>query len=133
MATIKRKVKTFRDVDLTFALNPLSKDVAIKYDDDSIKASIKNLLLTMNYERPFHPEIGSPIYGLLFELATPITAKVIETIVTQTLEAFEPRAQLNYVYVRAQPDQNAYDVTVNFSIINYYEPFEVKVLLQRLR
>lgn len=133
MATIKRKVKTFRDVDLTFALNPLSKDVAFKYDDDSIKASIKNLLLTMNYERPFHPEIGSPIYGLLFELATPITAKVIETIVTQTLEAFEPRAQLNYVYVRAQPDQNAYDVTVNFSIINYYEPFEVKVLLQRLR
>jgi phage baseplate assembly protein W len=133
MTTIKRQVRNFKDVDLTFQVNPLTGDIAKKYDDDAIKASIKNLLLTMNYERPFHPEIGSPIYGLLFEPATPVTASVIEKAVTYTLETFEPRARLNYVNVKAKPDQNAYEVTVNFSIVNYYEPFEVTVILQRLR
>jgi phage baseplate assembly protein W len=133
MTTIKRIVRNFKDMDLTFQVNPMTKDVTFKFDDDAIKASIKNLILTMNYERPFHPEIGSPIYGLLFELASPITAKIIETIVTQTLRTFEPRAMLNYVNVRAMPDSNTYDVTVNFSIVNFYEDFEVRVLLQRLR
>lgn len=131
--TIQTIVRSFKDVDLTFQVNPLTKDVAVKTDADAIKASIRNLLLTMNYERPFHPEIGSPVYGLLFELASPFTAKVLETVITQTINNLEPRAKLNKVDVVANPDGNSYSVTVNFSIVNYATPFEVSILLQRLR
>lgn len=133
MPTIQRKVRTFTDIDLTFLPNPISKDVAKKYDDDAIKQSIKTLLLTMNYERPFHPEIGSPIYGLLFELASPITAEVIRVAIIQTLKNFEPRANIVAVDVKANPDGNAYTVSVTFKIANYFEPFTVQVLLKRLR
>lgn len=133
MPTIQRKVRTFTDIDLTFLPNPISKDVARKYDDDAIKQSIKTLLLTMNYERPFHPEIGSPIYGLLFELASPITAEVIRVAIIQTLKQFEPRADIVLVQVNANPDGNAYTVSVTFKIANYFEPFTVQVLLKRLR
>lgn len=131
--TIPVIVRSFRDLDLTFQLNPLTKDVATKVDSDAIKASIKNLVLTMNYERPFHPEIGSPIYGMLFELVSPMTARVIETIITQTINNLEPRATLNSVDVVPNIDANNYLVVVNFSIINYSQPFEVTVLLQHLR
>jgi len=133
MTTINLIVKKFKDIDLTLQINPLTSDVNTKQDAEAIKASLKNLLMTMNYERPFHPEIGSPIYGLLFEPATPVTANVLQTVIKQTIEAFEPRAQLNFVHVNPQPDYNSYDVTVNFNLANYYQPFEVKVLLQRLR
>jgi len=133
MTTIKRQVRHFKDIDLMFQANPLTGDIVKKYDDDAVKASIKNLILTMNYERPFHPEIGSPIYGLLFELASPITASIIEKAVTYTISNFEPRAKLNYVDVKPSPDMNSYEVTVNFSLVNYYEPFQVTVILQRLR
>lgn len=133
MSTIKKKVRTFSDIDITFSKNPINGDVTIVYDDDAIKASVKNIILTMNYEKPFHPEIGSPVYGLLFEPATPITAEIIRTIIANTLETFEPRAKLNAVDVNAKPDENAYEVLVNFSIANYFEPFEVNVLLQLLR
>ena len=131
--TVKSIQNHFKDVDLTFQVNPVTGDVAVKNDADAIKASIKNLLLTMNYERPFHPEIGSPIYSLLFEPATPVTATIIQTIIENVLSAFEPRANVNFVQVDAQPDENSYTVTVNFSIINYFVPFTVTVLLQRLR
>lgn len=133
MPTIKRKVRTFSDFDITFVKNPINKDVAKKYDDDAIKASIRHILLTLNYEKPFHPEIGSPIYGLLFEPATPITAEIIRTVVANTIENFEPRAKLNAVDVIPNEDANSYTVTVNFSIANYYEPFTIEVMLKLLR
>jgi len=131
--TVKQQVKTFKDFDLTFQLNPLTKDVNTLTDSNAIDASIRNLILTMNYERPFHPEIGCPAYGLLFEPATAVISNILETIITQELATFEPRAQLNFVDVDAQPDQNAYAITINYSIVNYFQPFTVTVLLQRLR
>lgn len=133
MPTIQRKVRTFKDLDLTFQMNPVSKDVAKKFDDDAIKQSIKTLLLMINYESPFHPEIGSPVYGLLFEPATPITAEVIRTAIGYTLRTFEPRADIQAINVVANPDANSYTVSVVFKIANYYEPFTVNVLLKRLR
>jgi phage baseplate assembly protein W len=133
MPTIQRKVRTFKDLDLTFQKNPINKDVARKFDDDAIKQSIKTLLLTINYEVPFHPEIGSPIYGLLFEPATPITAEVIRVAISKTLDNFEPRADVQAINVIANPDQNSYTVTVVFKIANYFEPFTVNVILKRLR
>jgi phage baseplate assembly protein W len=133
MPTINRKVRTFTDLDLTFQRNPISKDVSKKYDDDAVKQSIKNLLLTLNYEVPFHPEIGSPIYGLLFEPASIISAEVMRVAISKVLAAFEPRADILAINVQITPDQNAYAVTVTFKMANYTEPFTVNVLLKRLR
>jgi hypothetical protein len=68
-----RNTRTFTDLDLNFLAHPVTKDVTAKTDEQAVKASIRNLILTSNYEKPFHPEIGSPIKSLLFEPATPLT------------------------------------------------------------
>ena len=59
--------RTYRDLDLNFTAHPVTKDIVMRYDDAAVKESIKNLVLTMNYERPFHSEIGTPVNSLLFE------------------------------------------------------------------
>jgi hypothetical protein len=59
--------KQFADLDLSFAANPFTKDIYLKTDEDAVKTALKHLLRTENFERPFHPEIGTQIRSLMFE------------------------------------------------------------------
>ncbi len=63
-----RNTRIFSDLDFNFTAHPVTKDVSRRYDENSVKTALKNLILTRNYERPFHSEIGSPIRSLMFEL-----------------------------------------------------------------
>jgi phage baseplate assembly protein W len=131
--TVKVHVTTFKDLDLTFQPNPFTGDVIKRIDADAVKGSIVNLVSTMNYERPFHPELGSPVFSLLFELASPITAQIIRTAIINLITHFEPRADLTAVSVVPGDDQNSYAVSVQFSLANYNESFTINLLLERLR
>ena len=110
--------RQYRDLDLFFAKRSRDKDVNVLSNVTAIKRSVRNLVLTNFYEKPFHPEIGSGVRELLFENATPLTSLAINQAITDVIKNYEPRAQLNFVDVNAQLDNNAYDVTVNFSVIN---------------
>ena len=79
-----RSTRTFSDLDLNFGMHPVTRDVVLKYDDQAIKAAVKNLVLTQNYERPFHSEIGSQIRGLLFE--PPLASKKNGLPISEGLE-----------------------------------------------
>ena len=70
----ERVNRIYSDLDLDFTRNPVTSDIVKLNDVDSVKRSVKNLIQTNHYERPFHPEIGSDIRGLLFENMTPLTA-----------------------------------------------------------
>lgn len=133
MAVINRKVRYYRDIDMAFIANPFTKDVYTKVNEEAIKTSLKNLILTQNYERPFHPEIGSPVYGLLFEPFTPLLKNTLEKIITQLIENFEPRVALIGVNVTDTPDQNSLDVQIDFRMQNIELPITVNVNLQRTR
>ena len=110
--------RQYRDLDLFFVKRSRDKDVNVLSNVTAIKRSVRNLVLTNFYEKPFHPEIGSGVRELLFENATPLTSLAINQAITDVIKNYEPRAQLNFVDVNAQLDNNAYDVTVNFSVIN---------------
>ena len=69
--------KVFSDIDLTFKRNPVTGDIALRYDDQAVIASVRNLLLTDFSERLFQPSVGSNITSLLFEPATNITASIL--------------------------------------------------------
>ena len=133
MAVINRKARFYRDIDLAFAVNPFTKDVYVKTNEEAVKTAIKNLVLTQNYERPFHPEIGSPIYGLLFEPFTPLIKNTLEKLISQVITNYEPRATLLGVTVTDDPDQNSLDVQIDFRINNIERPITVNVNLQRTR
>ena len=130
MATLK---KIYSDIDLTFNRQPGKGDVALRYDEQAVIASVRNLLLTNFYERPFQPELGSNINSLLFENISPITAIIIETEIQNVLDNFEPRATISDISVTAQEDQNAFFARVTFFIGNNTTPTAVNLLLQRDR
>ena len=131
---ITRNVRQYRDLDLFFSRKSDSKDVNILTDILAVKRSVRNLILLNHYEKPFHPEIGSGVRGILFEPMTPITAYILSKKVEEVIENFEPRVKL--VGVRAIPnlDRNAYEVTVEFYVLNApTELAELTVLLERSR
>ena len=128
-----RNTRTFSDLDLSFMMHPVTHDVSIKYDEEAIKQSVKNLVLTNNYERPFHSEIGSQVQGLLFELASPILAATLKKTITDTILNFEPRVNLTNVAVTVSPDNNEVYVSIEFMIINTTRPAVVNLILTRTR
>ena len=128
-----RNTRTFSDLDLNFTAHPVTKDISRKYDEEAIKAAVKNLVLTQNYERPFHSEIGSQIRGLLFEPATPMLNIMLKRAITDTIINFEPRVKLDEVLVTVSPDNNEVYVSIYFTIINTVRPLQVDLILTRTR
>lgn len=128
-----RNTRQFSDLDLNFTAHPVTGDVAIRYDDDAIKASVKNLVLTQNYERAFHSEIGTPISGLLFELATPMLSSTLKRVVSDLIDNFEPRVNLTDVAVNTSLDNNSVYISIYFTILNTARPITLDLTLSRTR
>ena len=130
---ITRNVKQYRDLDLFFS-KKTNKDLNKVTDIEAVKRSVRNLILHNTFEKPFHPEIGGNVRGLLFENMTPMTSAVIARKIEDTINNFEPRARL--VVVKAQPDRdlNGYVVSVFFYVANApTELVELDTFLERLR
>lgn len=128
-----RQTRTFSDLDLNFIPNPATGDLPKKYDENAIKQSVKNLVLTRNYERPFHPEIGSQVKGLMFQNASPMLDAVIRKSIIDTIQNFEPRVRLLDVQVISNPDNNAVYITIIFTILNTTKPITLDIILTRTR
>tara|TARA_B100000287_G_scaffold427564_1_gene477395 strand:- start:646 stop:1071 length:426 start_codon:yes stop_codon:yes gene_type:complete len=128
-----RTSRTFKDLDLDFGLNPVTKDVNKLTDAEAIKRSVRNLINTNNYERPFRPEIGSGIRGLLFEPMTELTAHFLQVKIAEVLNEYEPRVILSDIKVRSERDRNSYGVSIEFIIVGTQEPVVVDTFLERLR
>ena len=129
-----RNVRQYNDLDLFFSKKSGSNDVTQITDIQAVKRSIRNLVLTNFYEKPFHPEIGSGIRDMLFKNMTPITAVVLARKVEDVIENFEPRARL--ISVRSLPnlDRNEYEVTIEFFVVNTpTELVDMTVFLEVLR
>jgi|TARA_B100000035_G_C20650584_1_gene400783 phage baseplate assembly protein W len=129
----KKSVRTFKDLDLDFTRNIVTNDVVKIEDVNAVKRSVRNLIQTNHFERPFHPELGCGIRELLFENFTPLTGIFIRRKVEEVITNYEPRARLSQVTVNEQPDRNAIAVTVYFYVMNMPEPVSVTTLLQRIR
>ena len=128
-----RTSRTFKDLDLDFGLNSVTKDVNKLTDAEAIKRSVRNLINTNNYERPFRPEIGSGIRGLLFEPMTELTSHFMQLKIAEILNEYEPRISLSDIIINNQEDRNAYSVSIHFVIIGSQEPVVVDTFLERLR
>ena len=132
--TSSRNTRRYIDLDLFFQRKIPSNDVNTITDVQAVKRSLRNLVLLNPYEKPFHPEIASGVRGMLFELMTPFVAAQLTKKVEDVINNFEPRARL--VSVRSIPDydRNAYEVSVEFYVVNTpTELVDLTVMLERLR
>ena len=130
----KRSSRVYKDLNLNFTRYPVTGDVATVTDVNAVKRSIRNLLLTNHYERPFHPEIGSDIPALLFENFGPITGNQLSRNIEEMILNFEPRARVETVECFPVPDSNRYDVRIYFYVENLpTELIEFQTILESVR
>ena len=129
----KRSAKIYRDLDLDFQINSATKDIQKLSDIEAVKRSVRNLINTNHYERPFHPEIGSNLRAMLFELMTPQMNHLISKQIQKLITNYEPRARLVQVATVPDFDRNAYNCKIFFYVINQPEPVTVETFLERLR
>jgi phage baseplate assembly protein W len=130
---LSTNVRSWSDLDLDFKPHPVTGDIVVKRNVEAIKRSVRNLIQTNEHERPFHPEIGSNIRGVLFDLIAPTTAVVLQSSIRQVLNNYEPRIKLIDIKVVADSDRNGYHVTIAFEPINIPEAVTIEFFLERLR
>lgn len=142
MALIQRKDRTkdFRTTPILFSdfvtnvtKDPDSKDVIRVTNEDSVKTSIRNIVLTDRTQRFFNAQFGCDIRKMLFENIEPTTEAAIQKLITTAIENYEPRAQLLDVVVSGIEDQNAYAITIIFNTINNVVPEKLELILTRVR
>ena len=131
MAT--RNSRQYSDFSLLFSSHPATGDVVKKYDEEAVKQSIRNLISTRHYERPFHPEIGCQIHGLLFENFSPITAQVMKKTIFDVINKFEPRVTILEVKIRERVDTNDLSCDIIFRLNNSDRPVTLTTLITRVR
>ena len=129
----KRANRIYKDLDLNFGRNPITNDVNKLTDVEAVKRSVRNLINTNHYERPFHPEIGSDVRAMLFEPMTPLTALNLQRKVAEVLNNFEPRIDLQQVLANPNIDNNSYELKIMFYVVGSNSPVEVETFLERLR
>ena len=129
----KRSAKIYRDLDLDFQANSATKDIQKLSDVEAVKRSVRNLINTNHFERPFHPEIGGNVRALLFEPMTPLTALNLQRKVEEVLNNFEPRAKITQILADPDIDRNAYRLEIKFYVIGVQNPITVETFLERLR
>jgi len=128
-----RQEEVYSDIDLAFLSHPITGKLTRKINRQAVRQSVKNLILTNHYERPFKPEIGCTIRGLLFENFRPGLKEDIARTIQETIENHEPRAKLIQVQIDEKPDDHVIAISIVFSIINIAEPETLDLLLERVR
>ena len=144
-STSTRTSRKFKDIDLDFGRHPITNDVNTVEDAIAIKRAVKNLVQTNFYERPFHPELGCGVRGLLFENYTPVMNVYLKRKIEECLINNEPRIELTGIMINGDDfeneaavssqniDENKLDVDIHFDIIGVPNPQSVNITLQRVR
>lgn len=125
--------KTYSDIDFNFSQNPGTGDVSKKTNIEAVKQSVKNLLLTKMYERPFQPNLYSQLYDLLFEPFTATTKYALEKVISNVLTNYEPRIIINELNVVDRKENNALDIILNFTVIALQISTTYSVQIDRIR
>lgn len=129
----KDPVLSFSDLDMDMTIDPLTEDVSAVTGEEVVRQSLKNLLQFRRYEKPFHPEIESGITDLLFEPASPIMAIQMKRKITELIQTYERRVRAVNVEIIDLPDENSYQIDVQFQVQNRVEVFRATVIVERIR
>lgn len=129
----EKTATVFSDLDLGFIAHPVTKQLSRKKNREAVRQSVKSLILTDFYERPFKSDIGCGIRQFLFELFTPAVKQQMQNAISETIRNYEPRAQIIDILVEERPDLNALTVSLAFYIVNDPDPVVLDVILERIR
>ncbi len=130
---IRRKQELYSDFFTDLLSLDVTRDIAKAMNEDAVKQSIRNLLLTNRGDRLFNNTLGSDIYSLLFENSSPALEQTLSDYIKTTIENYEPRAELIDVVVDSEADEHEVLVVINFRVLNKTEPVSLELVLNRIR
>ena len=133
MVDITARQPKYKDLDLDFIAHPTTKDVVKKSGDEAIKRSVRNLILTNFYDRPFRHYVGSGAQKLLFENMNRMTETFLSEAIQEVITNYEPRVNLKSLDVRADHNNNGYTVILQYVILNTSLPVTISLFLERIR
>lgn len=123
----------YSDLDLKFLSHPVTGDISILSDDNSIKQAIRTLVLTQLESVPFRSDFGTPVDGLLFESVGPLTAISIQSVIQFAITNFEPRVRVINVDVIYNYDDRHMEITIQYSILNTEKVDSLTIMLEKVR
>jgi len=123
----------YKDFDILFDRHPVTRKLNTLQNNAAVARAVKNLILTNRGERPYQPFIGGDIRSKLFELNDGTLERDIQDAIEDTIQEYEPRAELIEVFVDEQIDQNAISVSIKFRVVNQEKPTEISFFLERVR
>ena len=131
---LERISQGFKDISMSFESNPLTDDLIALKNENAIARSIKNIVFTLPGEKFFDPEFGSEITGALFENIDDIAGGIIEDHIRQSINNYEPIAELIDVQSFPNFDNNAFDVTITYEVVGAdVLPQQLEFVLQPTR
>jgi phage baseplate assembly protein W len=128
-----QKAPAYSDFYTNFNIHPQNKRLAKHTNEEAVRRSVRNLLLTEKYERPFQPQLGSRLRTLLFENMSPIIEEEIKNAIEETINQYEPRARVLDIVVQSNEARYSYDIYIYFQVINSINPVSVNITLYRAR
>lgn len=129
---VTSRTRLYRDIDLSFTAKP-NGEIYVKKDAAAVTQSLKNLIQTNYYEKPFQPFFGGNIRSMLFELVDEDSEEELAEQVMRAIDTYEPRAQVVGLDVTVNPDQNALSVTIEYQVVNTEEIITFTTTISRLR
>tara|TARA_A100001201_G_scaffold138486_1_gene129436 strand:+ start:3509 stop:3904 length:396 start_codon:yes stop_codon:yes gene_type:complete len=127
------KEVNFSDLNLTFNPHPVTGKLSVLENNEAVKRSVRNIVLTNHYERPYQPKFGGNIRSQLFESLDGFTSAEIRDDIATALANFEPRAEIYDIVVLPMSDENGFNVSITFRVINQTDPVTVNLFLERVR
>lgn len=123
----------YSDISTNFSQHPIQRDVSLLLNEDAVKRSLRNILLTSKGERLIDPDFGAGLTRYLFEPLIPSTVQIIKTEIKNAIETYEPRVLINKIDVSGDTAKNELRVSITFSTTNITEPQSLEVILDRVR
>ena len=131
---VQRLSRGFKDISMSFKVNPLNNDLIALKNETAISRSVRNIVMTIPGERFFQPNFGSEVNRLLFNNIDDISASLIESQIRQSIENYEPRVKLRSLIVDPNFDNNSFDIKITYDIIGADVPSqELQFALQSTR
>jgi len=121
----------FKDLAISFKANPNTGDFGVVKNENAIKQSVRNLILTMFGERPFQPSIGSRVKMLLFEPWDPFAVDTIKSEIFNVIKRLEPRVRCTGVGLRDESDINSVHISIDYTIVGQQEVQNIDFLLEK--
>lgn len=128
-----QKKKIYSDIPINLTVHPKSKDLSMVTNEEAVKRSIKNLILTDRYERPFQPDLGGSVKAMLFENFDRLTSSQVRNQLEATIHNHEPRAKVLDIKVTPSFDENGINITLTFVVTGSSRPVTLNALLERRR